>query len=153
MELALLIYVITMLPQISHFLVAITISLTIVAIGLCMVWAFHLEEPSFKTESELAKRRETVAKINPWLKKVITWMIVINIINIAIPSERTAYMMVGGYLSQSIAQSEQMEKVLSESGKISNKILTIINSKLDTYVDEAIKEVDTATSKTPTPSK
>lgn len=153
MELALLIYIISIFPQISHFLVMITTALVIVAIVLFVVWAVNIEEPSFTHESEIAKRREILAKIKSWFKNIITWLIVINIINIAIPSERTAYMMVGGYLSQSIAQSETMGKVLTESGKLSNKVLTIINSKLDGYIDEAIKEVEKATNKTPIPSK
>lgn len=56
-------------------------------------------------------------------------LLAIFIANI-IPSERTMYMMAAGYASQKMVQSEAAEKVVK-----------IINLKLDEYLQEAEKEL------------
>jgi hypothetical protein len=55
--------------------------------------------------------------------------------NILLPSEKTAYMMVGAYATQKVAENQSVQ----ETGK---KVLTIIEQKLDSYIDEGVKEAE-----------
>lgn len=55
-------------------------------------------------------------------------------INIALPSEKTAYIMVGAYATQQIAQDPKVQQ-------LGAKTLKLIESKLDEYVAEAEKAV------------
>lgn len=55
-------------------------------------------------------------------------------VSICIPSDRTAYMMAGGYVAQTIAQSPA-------SAEIGNKILKIINVKLDTMINDELNKI------------
>lgn len=141
MELALLIYVINMLPSLDDslsFLISISL---LVSIILGLIFLVNLDE-RYESETNKEVQRKYVKISGLWFKRFIIASFIMVGFKVFIPSERTAYMMVAGYISQSIAQSEQMGKVLSESGKISNKILTIINNKLDTYVDETMNKVE-----------
>ena len=141
MELALLIYVINMLPSLDDslsFLISISL---LVSIILGLIFIVNIDE-RYESESTKEVQRKYVKVSGLWFKRFIIASFIMVGFKVFIPSERTAYMMVAGYISQSIAQSEQMGKVLSESGKISNKILTIINNKLDTYVDETMNKVE-----------
>lgn len=152
MELALLIYGISLLPQITGSLTFLTIVAVAVTIVGLIVWGVNLEEPSYRSEAEIARQRALGTSAKFWIKRGSTWVLILGVLNIIVPSEKTSYMMVGAYAAQTVAQSETVGKVLTESGKISNKILTIINGKLDTYVEEAINEVDKATAKKPEPA-
>ena len=54
------------------------------------------------------------------------------------PNERTAYMMVGAYATQKVAQSD----LAQESGQ---KVMKIIQQKLDSYIDEGVEKTKNAT--------
>lgn len=147
MELALLIYFISIIHPLENLIMCIVMLMFVSVVVLSIVWLANFEEPKYIDIDELEKKRELIISVKQRLKKLLSWILILDLINIAIPSERTAYMMLGAYAAQTVAQSEQMDKVLSESSKISNKILTIVNNKLDTYVDDTIKEVDKVASK------
>ena len=145
MELALLIYGISLLPQISSALSFLSYSLFFGAIISSVVWLIASDERNLG-ESEKQKARNCVATCGSWIKRSITWFLIVGAISIAIPSEKTAYMMAGSYAAQTVAQSEAMGKVITESGKISSKILDIINNKLDGYVEETMQKAEKAIS-------
>lgn len=74
------------------------------------------------------KDKYPISKTN-WKVATAFALLSIFIANI-IPSERTMYMMAAGYASQKMVQSEAAEKVVK-----------IINLKLDEYLQEAEKEL------------
>ena len=54
---------------------------------------------------------------------------------IIIPSQKTAYMMVGAYATQRVAENPKVQDM-------SGKVLTIIEQKLDGYIEDGIKEAE-----------
>lgn len=54
---------------------------------------------------------------------------------ILLPSEKTAYTMVGAYAAQKVAENDKVQQM-------SGKVLTIIEQKLDGYIDEGVKEAE-----------
>ena len=69
------------------------------------------------------------------------WLVVISaIILILIPSEKTAYTMVGAYAAQKVAENDKVQQM-------SGKVLTIIEQKLDGYIDDGFKEAEEKLSK------
>lgn len=70
------------------------------------------------------------------------WILCISLtIQTFLPSERTSYMMVGGYIAENIATSEQFTKSLNEAGNLTGKLTTIVNNKLDGYIKETEQEL------------
>lgn len=69
--------------------------------------------------------------------RILKWSFITSVILafilVFIPTQKTAYTMVGAYAAQKVAQNEKVQ----ETG---GKVLTIINQKLDQYIDEGIKE-------------
>jgi hypothetical protein len=70
--------------------------------------------------------------------KILKWSFFISLIlafiMVLLPSQKTAYTMVGAYAAQKVSQDERVQ----ETG---SKVMQIINQKLDQYIDEGIKEV------------
>jgi hypothetical protein len=56
-------------------------------------------------------------------------------VTVLIPNEKTAYTMVGAYAAQKVVENNKVQDM-------SGKVLTIINQKLDTYIDEGIQEAE-----------
>lgn len=50
-----------------------------------------------------------------------------------LPTQKTAYTMVGAYAAQKVAENERVQQ-------LSGKVLKIIEQKLDDYIDEGIDE-------------
>lgn len=75
-------------------------------------------------------RDTTVPKKN--CKKFFYLGLIGVVIALALPNERTSYLMAAGYTAQTIAESPA-------SKEIGGKVLTIINQKLDNMVDEGVK--------------
>ena len=65
-----------------------------------------------------------------WIKWPAIFVTTLAVISTLLPTERTMYMMAAAYGSQQLVQSEAAEKVVK-----------IINSKLDQYVDEIDQKV------------
>jgi hypothetical protein len=54
---------------------------------------------------------------------------------ILIPTEKTAYTMVGAYAAQKVAENDKVQAM-------SGKVLTIIEQKLDSYIEDGIKAAE-----------
>lgn len=143
MELALLVYGISLLPQINVSINLLMAALMIVIVIASIAWVVNSDERHM-SENEKERSRMVVNSSKTWVKRSITWIFIAGVISTLLPSEKTAYMMVGGYVSQRIVQSDTMGKVVNESSKISGKILNIINNKLDGYVEETMENAKTA---------
>lgn len=140
MTLALLIYVVTLFAdikcqseQITHLSI-ILMFFAIAAYAISYVTAYVNSYVEDGTE----KFRESVKKI----MIVLLWSIGISItVRIILPSEKTSYMMVGGYLAENVANSEQFNNALNQAGNITGKLNTIVNNKLDAYIKETVTEL------------
>lgn len=120
MELALLVYAISSLGHILS--VAYIVSL-ISSIAWIILTTFRLAEASSDMESIASYHRLSV------------WVAIISIgLLILIPSERTAYLMIGAYSAQKIAERP-------ETSDIAKDVLIIINSKVKKYAEEAADDL------------
>ena len=132
MNLALLIYAITVFSNINRIAHAFEI------ISICCLVILSFIFLVSHTETETDKFRETIKKI---LKiDIIIFVLSISISTI-IPTEKTSYLMVGGYLAENVVKSEQFNNTISKSGEIVNKLTKIVNNKLDQYVEETSKNL------------
>ena len=140
MDLALLVYGISLLSGLKSFLIFLAVIAGVIAI-VCSVytatWFFDGHEYSWNMENgkvkpRLLEARETMKKGMKYF--LIVFIILLPLPNL-IPSERTAYTMVGAYAAQKVAESPEVQS-------ISGKVLTIINQKLDQYVEQGIEEAE-----------
>lgn len=146
MDLALLVYGISLLGGLSAFFGIVTFCM----LGACIMsgiftatWRFDSYEYSWNLNRDGTVRDKVQASRTTALK-IFKWSLVGSIISsmgmIFLPSERTAYMMVGAYATQKIAENGKVQ----DTGK---KVLTIIEQKLDTYIDEGVKQAEKKVSK------
>lgn len=110
MELVWLVYGIGLLSNIIVLLIVITIA----SGGISL---FHLVN-------------EEVRKARPWLIATISLAFVLAIL----PSEKTAYTMVGAYAAQRLAQNSEVQE-------LSGKVLTIIEQQMDMYIVEGARPI------------
>jgi uncharacterized membrane protein len=135
MDLALLVYGISLLHKISAFFIA----LTFIAVAVLVVSLIYRgAELSINTWDGPDRVKWKEERIPGAMKLVWTSAIAaffLTLANIFIPSEKTAYTMVGAYAAQKVAEDPRVQNM-------SGKVLTIINQKLDHYVDEGLAEAE-----------
>ena len=138
MDLALLVYGISLLSGISVFFGSMMFALvtaTIISFIHFCSWKFNSTEYSWDLNSDgtlktkVAASREFTLKV---LKYCSVATVFVGVITIFIPSERTAYMMLGAYAAQKVSQDPHAQEV-------GEKIMKIANAKLDQYVEDAIE--------------
>lgn len=140
MNLALLVYGITTISNISNIILAVII---ILAIGI-VIWSGYVgiectSEWSWDSEEKKLDKRRIRGKYWKVLSIVGSVTLALSIIRALIPSEKTMYVMVGAYAAQQIIESPDAKRLYG-------KTLTIIETKLDEYIEEASKTVDEKTS-------
>lgn len=125
MDLALLVYAISLLSGIGKFFVTLFIVALIAAILNGVYWIdISSYADDYKEKVVGIKKRVWTAF---WVAVVSAWMLIL------LPSEKTAYTMVGAYAAQKVAENDKVQQM-------SGKVLTIIEQKLDSYVDEGMQE-------------
>jgi hypothetical protein len=138
MDLALLVYGISLLGGLKSFLIFVAV-IAGVAAAVCGVytatWFFDGYEYSWNLENgklkpQLATARETMKKGFKYC--LIAFIVLLPLPNF-IPSEKTAYTMVGAYAAQKVAENPEVKN-------ISSKVITIINQKLDHYIEQGIED-------------
>jgi multidrug transporter EmrE-like cation transporter len=120
MDLALLVYGISLLEKFQFFF----------GIGLAILFVASFVTVLARSDDSIEE--ETAYKI--WKRCGITAVCFALILTI-LPNEKTAYTMVGAYAAQKIAQDPRTQEV-------GNKVLTIINQKLDGYVADGVAEAE-----------
>ena len=117
MELALLVYLVSLLPSISAAAIFISIS---GGAALIFLWGAVLIDDFFKS------------RLWPTIFTLIWafWAFVAMVI----PSEKTAYLMVGAYATQKIAEAPKTQELGAE-------VLKIIELKIKHYSEETQKEM------------
>lgn len=112
MSLTMMVYLIGMLPALDRFL---AIGCIINGVILSFYLLFHY--------------LESMEKINKWFVGTMAAVVMVfSFINVLLPTEKTAYTMVAAYATQKVYESP-------ETAKIQAKVLTIINQKLDTFIE------------------
>jgi hypothetical protein len=124
MDLALLVYAISLLHGIGAFFTALIMGCGAVGIGNFIYW-IDSYSPS---EEKVAGIRKRLWKAF-WVAIVSAWVLIL------LPTEKTAYTMVGAYAAQKVAENDKVQAM-------SGKVLTIIEQKLDAYIDEGMKEAE-----------
>lgn len=115
MELALLVYGVSLLDGVHNFLGLVSL---VVGFGLIASGIGAIESYGDTTKPKL------------WFKRCLVTLFTVGLITTFIPNQRTAYIMVAAYATQKIAQSP-------EARVTGDKVLTLINSKLDQLIQEA----------------
>lgn len=146
MDLALLVYLISLLPNVGGALMAAVIISGTLVVGFGAAIANHTfdtTEYSWNLNRD-GTLKEEVVKARAKMKTLFKWMMSVFLIcgffAMLLPSERTAYMMVGAYSAQKVAENPKVQEM-------SGKVLKIVESKLDKYVEEAEKKVTDEVSK------
>lgn len=134
MDLALLVYVISVVASIKIPLVIGTIVLGISFIGLTIAKMVYVAPSEYDRKYKMEEYTETKNAVNRWWKTVGVVVGVVAFVNVIAPSEKTMYVMVGAYAAQKVAENEKV-------AVLSSKVLKIIESKLDGYIEEAENEV------------
>jgi hypothetical protein len=133
MDLALLIYGISFAYSFSGFMIFITIACVMAFIGVGVYRMAECSVESWDGDKVSEKKRAQAAWADKFMGRTVIVFLIAVFIHVAIPSEKTMYMMVGAYATQKIAENDKVQQT-------GQKVLTIIEQKLDTYVDEGIKE-------------
>ncbi len=117
MELALLVYLISLLPSIGAAAIIISI---LGGVALIFLWGAVLIDDFFNS------RLWPIIFTLIW----VFWAFVAMLI----PSEKTAYLMIGAYAAQKIAEAPKTQELGAE-------VLKIIEPKIKHYSEEAQKEM------------
>lgn len=144
MELAALIYVISMLPAINGWLVAFGTAftaLTIVGTAFYWIWKsdnrVDIDTILSRNDSDISLTDRAnlryAAKHLKWLKGFLAAAIVFIVLSVVTPTEKTAWIMVGAYATQEIATTVYNNERARELG---DKTLKIIEAKMDSVLTE-----------------
>jgi NADH:ubiquinone oxidoreductase subunit 5 (subunit L)/multisubunit Na+/H+ antiporter MnhA subunit len=134
MDLALLVYGINVLGKLGiMFGVVITFGVCIFAVAT-LVRVFHTKETwDSKHDDEIKQgRRDASVTVMKYTGALVVFSILMNVF---LPSEKTAYTMVAAYAAQKVSENDKVQQM-------SGKVLTIIEQKLDGYIEEGIKEAE-----------
>lgn len=122
MDLAILVYVISVLSDLKTVLALLTGAVGILLVLSIIVYVDY--SPTAEETAAAVKR----------MKGLAASIVLLMFTQILIPTEKTAYTMVGAYAAQQVAENPQVQKM-------SEKVLKIIDAKLDTYVEEGVESV------------
>ena len=124
MDLALLVYAISLLKGIGTFCVGMLLLCGVVMIANFLYWADGYGDD--RTPGCISRAWKAF-----WVAIVCFWLLIL------LPSERTAYTMVGAYAAQKVTENEKVQQM-------SGKVLQIIEQKLDGYIEEGIDKAKEA---------
>ena len=129
MELVWLVYFISMLDSVAPVLVMLLIGCVIyVAIGSAYK-SIDLSDRDYHSEQRRAIIKQQRDAMTKNIKLAANILIVSTLLMVILPSKKTAYIMVGAYVAQRIAESGEVKAV-------SSKVYQLINKQLDQYLVE-----------------
>ena len=135
MDLVWLVYGISLLHGFGGLLIAGAIVSSFFGLCFLIYRGAECSQESWHGERENQKRAEKGVWAMGHAKTCLKVFITCSILATLLPTEKTAYMMVGAYATQKIAEDDRVQ----ETG---GKVLKIINQKLDTYVEEGMIEAE-----------
>ena len=113
------------------------VSIFLVASLICIV-AFS--DDWYLSEQKRLRMLESRKVAIKYATRSVIAIIVISSISVLVPSEKTMYVMVGAYAAQKVYESPASEK-------IAEKTLKVIETKLDSYINEASDTIEKGVSK------
>lgn len=146
MELATLIYIISMLPAINGWFMTFAIGFTaLTVVGTAFYWIWKGDN-SIDIDVILSKKEDTLstadkanlryaAKHLKWVKGFLAAAVVSIALSVVTPTEKTAWIMVGAYATQEIATTVYNNERARELG---DKTLKIIEAKMDSVLTELV---------------
>ena len=132
MDLALLVYGINVLGKLGVVL-GLTTAFGVIVFGLStLVRLFHSKETyDSQRDNEIKQgRRDASVTIMKYSGSIVAISILLNVF---LPNEKTAYTMVAAYAAQKVSENDKVQQM-------SGKVLTIIEQKLDGYIEEGVAE-------------
>jgi hypothetical protein len=122
MDLALLVYIISLLHGIGVFFLGLIALCVFAVIANGIYYVDYCDNGT-----DLAKR--TIGRMWKafWVAVVAAWVLIL------LPNEKTAYTMVGAYAAQKVSENDKVQQM-------SGRVLTIIEQKLDGYIEDGINE-------------
>jgi hypothetical protein len=120
MELALFVYLAGVVGSVGVFLKLTTVFGVLGVIAYLIVIAYQVDVHDRKFSDFSSK-----------LRNVFISVFLLGLVANLTPSEKTMYMMLAGYTAQTVVQSDTVDKVLK-----------VVNQKLDGYLEEATKVKD-----------
>jgi TRAP-type C4-dicarboxylate transport system permease large subunit len=135
MDLALLVYGISLLHGISAFFVSAIVICGVGNVFFFMWYVTETDRKSYYSQKENDEREANGKMCIKWIKRLLATAAIASFLLIFVPTEKTAYTMVGAYAAQKVAENEKVQQM-------SGKVLTIIEQKLDSYIDQGIKEAE-----------
>ena len=135
MDLVWLVYGISLLSGFGAML-GITVAISLGCVIFFLIFrAMECTQEDFYGAQTNQKRAEKGKWAMGHVKTAMIFLITSSVVLTFLPSEKTAYLMVGAYATQKIAENDKVQ----ETG---GKVLKIINQKLDTYIDDGIAEAE-----------
>ncbi len=134
MDLALLVYGINVLGKLGVVLGLATGFGVIVLVISTLVRVFHTKESWDSQRDDQIKqgRRDASVTVMKYAGSIVVLSVLLNVV---LPNEKTAYTMVAAYAAQKVSENDKVQQM-------SGKVLTIIEQKLDGYIEEGIKEAE-----------
>ena len=127
MNIALLIYAISAISKLG---LATEILSIISGISLCLSSVIYV--------SSIYDKPNNGRQDNRLLKRIVLWSVLIVVTSttfrIAIPSEKTAYMILGGYIADKVISNDNIK---SNVDNVTSKLNVLVNKKLDLYIKES----------------
>ena len=120
MELSLLVYLISVLGNLNPALGFLTVVGFMISAGAGIVFIFARSERATEATLALIKKVFAVA---------MTVACVSGLLSVLLPNEITAYIMLGAYATQKVAEDPRTQE-------LGNKVLKIVNVKMDQYIEE-----------------
>lgn len=139
MDLALLVYGISLLQGIGNFFGFTIVALVITSFGI-LLYISDLTPKSYRSKEQNEQNALDVKYYKKWIWRNLWIGIFSAWILIFLPTEKTAYTMVGAYAAQQVAENQKVQQM-------SGKVLQIIEQRLDGYIQEGIVAAEKATKK------
>jgi len=134
MDLVWLVYVISLLSGLNGMFGLAAVASGITILFLLIYRGSECSQASYYSDADNKLRAEKAEWCMSHVKSALIVMICSSTVLTFLPSEKTAYMMVGAYAAQKVAENEKVQ----ETG---GKVMNLINQKLDEYIDEGIEKV------------
>ena len=134
MDLMWIVYFVSLLNPLNAVLSFAYVVFFLTAVCILFAIGIHKDSDTFWTnKNHQAERKDFRKKLFGKFKFTFTAAVITMLLSIFIPSEKTAYMMVGANVAQRVYDSP-------ETKQVTEKVLKIVNGKLDSYVNEIEKQ-------------
>jgi hypothetical protein len=133
MDLALLVYAISLLHGFGVLGVTILTGCGAAIFFFGMWFMTETDEKSYYSPQLNKQRKENGVMCKKYMTRAFWVGVATSVFMIFLPTEKTAYTMVGAYAAQKVAENDKVQQM-------SGKVLTIIEQKLDNYIEEGIQQ-------------